>query len=115
MNRIRAGYLEVAPDLERFFVMGVRDDREALLATMGMMPRRSQFAHLLSATPMLIATLNSVLVAAIATLLTLQLSGPYAAAIAAAVVTFSLSLGGHLLYARREIERSTAAIQPMDT
>lgn len=110
MNRIRAGYLEVAPELERFFVMGVRDDREGLLATMGMMPRRSSFAHMLSATPTLIATLNSVLVAAIATLLTLQLNGPYGAAIAAAVVTFCLTLGGHMLYAQREITRSSEAL-----
>ena len=112
MNRIRAGYLEVAPDLERFFVMGVRDDREGLLATMGMMPRRSFFAHMLSATPMLIATLNSVLVAAIATLITLQLDGPYGAAIAAAIVSFCLSLGGHMLYAQREIRLSTEALIP---
>jgi hypothetical protein len=32
---------------------GVRDDREGLLATMGMKPRRSQLAHLLSTTPTL--------------------------------------------------------------
>lgn len=110
MNRIRAGYLEIAPDLERFFVMGVRDDREGQLATMGMLPGRSLFAHMLSATPALIATLNSVLVAAIATLLTLQVDGPYSAAIAAAVVTFSLSLGAHLLYAQREIARTAASL-----
>jgi hypothetical protein len=113
MNRIRAGYLEVAPELERFFVMGVRDDREGQLATMGMMPRRSLFAHMLSATPMLIATLNSVLVAAIATLLTLQLDGPYGAAIAAAVVTFCLSLGAHMLYAQHEIKRNSDALPPL--
>lgn len=113
MNRIRAGYLEVAPELERFFVMGVRDDREGQLATMGMMPQRSLFAHMLSATPMLIATLNSVLVAAIATLLTLQLNGPYGAAIAAAIVTFSLSLGGHMLYAQHEIKRSSESLPPL--
>jgi hypothetical protein len=107
MNRIRAGYLEMAPDLERFFVMGVRDDREGLLATMGMMPRRSLFAHMLSATPTLIATLNSVLVAAITTLITLQLDGPYGAAIAGAIVAFCLSLGAHLFYAQHEIKRSS--------
>jgi hypothetical protein len=110
MNRIRAGYLEVAPDLERFFVMGVRDDREGLRATMGMMPRRSFFAHMLSATPTLIATLNSVLAAAIATLLTLQLDGTYAAATAAAIVTFCLSLGGHMLYERQKISRSLESL-----
>lgn len=113
MNRIRAGYLEVAPELERFFVMGVRDDREGQLATMGMMPRRSLFAHMLSATPMLIATLNSVLVAAIGTLLTLQFDGPYGAAIAAAIVTFCLSLGAHMLYAQHEIKRNSEALPPL--
>jgi hypothetical protein len=39
MNRIRAGYLELAPDLERFFVMGVHNDVPGMLKTMAFQPK----------------------------------------------------------------------------
>src|SRR5688500_6591166 len=33
MNRIRAGYLEIAPDLDRYFVMGSTDDERGFQLT----------------------------------------------------------------------------------
>ena len=38
MNRIRAAYLELAPDLERFFVMSAHDDLRGMGITMGVPP-----------------------------------------------------------------------------
>jgi hypothetical protein len=73
MNRIRAGYLEIAPDLERFFVMGTTDDFEGIAATMSVFPRRSTILNLVGANPTLLAVLNSVLVAAIVALAGMQL------------------------------------------
>src|SRR3979490_78976 len=35
MNRIRAAYLELAPDLERYFVMSAHDDPRGIGITMG--------------------------------------------------------------------------------
>src|SRR5205823_3720893 len=35
MNRIRAGYLELAPDLERYFVTSHHDDEKGILVTAG--------------------------------------------------------------------------------
>jgi len=35
MNRIRGAYLEMAPDLERYFVMSSHDDRRGVGQTMG--------------------------------------------------------------------------------
>ena len=39
MNRIRAAYLELAPDLERYFVMSAHDDLRGIGITMGVQPR----------------------------------------------------------------------------
>src|SRR6266852_6590540 len=38
MNRIRAAYLELAPDLARFFVMSAHDDPHGIGITMGVQP-----------------------------------------------------------------------------
>ena len=38
MNRIRAAYLELAPDLERYFVMSAHDDLRGIGVTMGVQP-----------------------------------------------------------------------------
>src|SRR5438876_11238991 len=38
MNRIRAAYLELAPDLERYFVMSAHDDFPGIGVTMGVQP-----------------------------------------------------------------------------
>src|SRR5688500_1624519 len=39
MNRIRAAYMELAPDLEQYFVMGTTDDERGLELTMAVQPR----------------------------------------------------------------------------
>src|SRR5690606_37767055 len=51
LNRIRAGYLEMAPDLERFFVMGTTDDIAGIGKTMGGLPNRPSFVDIFAATP----------------------------------------------------------------
>jgi hypothetical protein len=85
MNRIRAGYLEIAPDLERFFVMGTTDDFRGITSTMSVLPNRSTFINLIGASPTLLAVLNSVLVGAIVALVGMQLG---------ADMVLSLVLGG---------------------
>src|SRR5207249_7006578 len=68
MNRIRAAYLELAPDLERFFVMSAHDDLRGMGITMGVQPGggRLFIAHLLAGTPTVVIVLNSVLAGVIA-------------------------------------------------
>jgi len=79
MNRIRAGYLEMAPDLERFFVMGTTDDLAGIGKTMGGLPNRPFLIQILAATPTLVSVLNAVIAAAIVALGAIQVgvsSGP---------------------------------------
>src|SRR3954451_14507652 len=46
MNRIRGAYLEIAPDLEPYFVMGIHDDAPGIGITMAVPPDTSPLVHL---------------------------------------------------------------------
>jgi len=65
MNRIRGAYLQIAPDLEPYFVMGTHDDPPGVAITMGVPPRTSTIVHLLASTPFLVIVLNAVISGAI--------------------------------------------------
>jgi hypothetical protein len=73
MNRIRAGYLEMAPDLERFFVMGTTDDIAGIGKTMGGLPNRPFFIEIFAATPTIVSVLNCVIAATIVALGAIQI------------------------------------------
>jgi hypothetical protein len=86
MNRIRAGYLEMAPDLERFFVMGSTDDIAGIGKTMGGLPNRPFFVDIFAATPTLVAVLNSVIAATIVALAAIQVGVSSGVAIVAGAI-----------------------------
>src|SRR6266550_6404496 len=63
MNRIRAAYLEMAPDLGRYFVMSGHDDRRGIGITMGVQPGGGTLfwiAQIVAGTPTVIMILNAV-------------------------------------------------------
>src|SRR3989441_9125950 len=75
MNRIRAAYLELAPDLERFFVMSAHDDLHGMGVTMGVQPgggRLFWLAQIIAGTPTVVTILNSVLAGVIAAVVALR-------------------------------------------
>lgn len=113
MNRIRAGYLELAPDLERFFVMGRNDDLPGIAQTMAIDPHRPFVAHMLAATPMMIATLNSILLGAIVALLAIQLGATNVAALGIAALAFLIGFAIHAWLARRAIDRGPVGWVPL--
>ena len=113
MNRIRAEYLEIAPDLERFFVMGTTDDERGLNLTMAFQPRTSIVAQMLASSPMLISVLDSVLVGAIIALLALQLAVATALAVALGALGFVVAMVAFNAYARREITGARSELTPM--
>lgn len=113
MNRIRAGYLEIALDLERFFVTSAHDDVRGVGITMGMHPGASPVLHLLAATPMVVSVLDSVIVAVLVSLLALRVGLTTPVALAAGVLGFIGSMAVHALYARRNIARGQAGVRPM--
>lgn len=113
MNRIRAGYLEIAPDLERFFVMGTTDDARGLSLTMAVQPATSIVVQMLASSPMLVSVLNSVLAGAIVALLALQLAAVTAVAIGLGALGFAIAMAVFNLYARREIGRARSEMKPL--
>ena len=113
MNRIRAAYLEMAPDLERYFVMSAHDDRQGVGVTMGLQPGMSQTLHLFAATPIVVATLNSVVAAALTAVIALHLKLDPLGAVLLAVVIFAVSMALHLTYGRRNIARGQSMLRPL--
>lgn len=64
MNRLRHAYLDIAPDLEPYFLTGHHDDVAGIMQTRG--PRiPTGRSRMLSATPALVAIINAVLVGVI--------------------------------------------------
>jgi hypothetical protein len=113
MNRIRAAYLELAPDLARYFVMGTNDDFDGIEATMGVVPGRSFPLSVIAATPWLVSTMNAVLAGAIGALLTMQLGADAWPAIVVGAIVFVLALAFVGLYERSQIRKLIGAHRPM--
>lgn len=113
MNRIRSAYLDLAPELERYFVMSAHDDPRGIGITMGVDPRTSQTVHLIAATPILILVMNSVIVGAIAALGATAAGVPAVPAAVVGVAGFVVGAGTHMLYARHNIARGQAGVVPL--
>jgi hypothetical protein len=114
MNRIRAAYLEIAPDLKPYFVMGVHDDPEGIGITMALPPGTATHVFIISATPFLIMVLNSVVAGAILALMAIRLLhadavGTLAAGIFGAVVVQLVEVR----IATRNIGRAQREVRPM--
>jgi len=91
MNRIRGAYLELAPDLEPYFVMGVHDDLRGLRVTMATPSNVPTVLHVISATPFLVTVLNGVVAGAIVAIVFLHwLTASVPLTVAAAVLTFAV-------------------------
>ena len=113
MNRIRAGYLEVAPDVKRYLVMGTTDDEAGVNLTMAVQPKTSLLVQMLASTPLLVTVLNAILAAAIVALLVLQLGGGTVPAVIAGVIAFLITMSVFVWYAGRDIARAVANYQPL--
>jgi hypothetical protein len=103
----------MAPDLERYFVMSAHDDRGGVGITMGLQPGASQVLHLFAATPIVVATLNSVILAALVAVIALHLRVDTPGALAIAIAGFAVSMALHLVYGSRNIARGQAMLRPM--
>src|SRR5213593_2264642 len=111
MNRIRAAYLELAPDLERYFVMSAHDDLRGIGVTMGVPPGGGAMwiAHLLAGTPTVVIVLNSVLAGVIAAVAVVRGGAAVSVTLGAGVLAFAGAVVLHALYARRNITKTKFA------
>jgi len=113
MNRIRAAYLELAPDIERFLVMGFHDDWRGIDVTMAVEPGHSMPIRTIASGPMLVSVINAVLLAAITSLLSVQLGISGLPALGAGVLGFVFGMAAQLWYARRAIAQGVRDYEPM--
>jgi hypothetical protein len=111
MNRIRSAYLDRAPELQPYFVMGTHDDLASISITQGYRSGRPALSHVLSATPAVVVTITSVVAAALGAILghdVAQVPG----AIIGGVAAFAVAFSGLMLYARRVFRLILAAHTP---
>jgi hypothetical protein len=112
MNRIRYAYLEMAPDLARYFVMSWHDDVRGIMTTQGYHPGIRPAARLLSATPAVIVTLTAAVAGAIGAILG-HLVGDVVGSVVGGVVGFGFTFAGLSLYARQMMRRVWSAESPI--
>jgi hypothetical protein len=105
MNRIRHAYLEVAPELEPYFVTSRFDDRAGILQSAMAMrgpPRRVQA---FVAVPGVVAVVNSVVAGAAAAIACVGLDLELAGSIGAGVAFFLLSMASFMLWAQHAMPK----------
>src|SRR2546428_4194084 len=116
MNRIRAAYLELAPDLERYFVMSAHDDFRGIGVTMGVPPGGGRFfwlTQIVAGTPTVVTILNSVLAGAIAAIASLRIGAAPGTALLLGAAGFVVTIALETWYSRRGIARLQAGHRPM--
>jgi hypothetical protein len=113
MNRIRGGYLEIAPDLARFFVTSPNDDDEGVGVTSGLGQAGVPILQILAGTPFVIGTINAVVFAVFLATGALQLQADVAVAVLVGVVGAVALVLLHGAVARRQIAAARANIEPI--
>jgi hypothetical protein len=93
--------------------MGTHDDEQGVLKTMAGDMHRVPIVHMIGATPMMVGTLDSILLGAIVSLLAIELGASDGAALALGTVAFFIGFGLHIWWARRTIARVRSALRPM--
>jgi hypothetical protein len=103
MNRIRAAYMELAPELERYLVMGTTDDMRGRRLTGAIPPGTSYAVLMFAATPLLVIALDALIVAAIIAIAVFQVGGGTALALALGAVGFVITIAAFVWYVGRAI------------
>lgn len=115
MNRIRAAYLEIAPDLERYFVMSAHDDIRGVGITMAarVSGDKIPLVYMFAAAPMLVSVLNSVIAGTIAAIAALRMGAATSAVLVVGTIGFFAAIVLQTWYARRDIARARAGYRPL--
>jgi hypothetical protein len=111
MNRLRHAYLELAPELEPYFVMGHHDDEHGLMQSTGP-DARLRVSRILGGTPLLVGVVTCVLAGVLLGLIAKTSGAPSALSIALGGSVSALLILGLTVSARRRIERLRAAWVP---
>ena len=115
MNRIRAAYVELVPDVERYFVMSAHDDQQGIGITMGVQPGGAIFwiGQMLAGTPTVVMILNAVLAGAILSIGALRYGVAVPGVLAFGVFGFLVAIVLQSMWARSTIARAQAGYRPL--
>lgn len=113
MNRIRGAYLEIAPELAKYFVMSPHDDPAGIGVTMSMPPGTPFFVHMIAGTPNVVLVLNGVLAGVIVALAGLQLGVMVSVAILVGAFVALVAIALHIRYAIGSVRSGQGALQPL--
>ena len=113
MNRIRNAYLQIAPELEPYFVTSRYDDEAGVLVTSLGAHRTLPKLQPFIAVPGVIAVVDSVVAGAAAGIAVLALDLGVAAALAAGAILFVLSMIFFAFWAREQIGNVSTGLGPM--
>lgn len=113
MNRIRAAYLELAPELERWFITSHHDDQKGAAATAGWMTFPTLFGYV--TTPAAVGVIDAVVAGVITFLATHALGLQASLAVALGVLTgiaWNLALTAYSKWAYRRWKDLYPAVSP---
>jgi hypothetical protein len=113
MNRIRNAYLELAPELEPYFVTSRYDDDLGILQSSVAMRDWPPPTQAFVAVPGVVAVIDSVVAGATAAIAAIGLELGTAGALVLGGALFVLSLVGFVMWAQREIKRATVELEPL--
>jgi hypothetical protein len=113
MNRIRNAYLDLAPELERYFVTSRHDDDLGILQSSVAMRDWPPPTQAFVAIPGVVAVVDAVIAGSIAGIAAIGLDLGTAGALVIGGVLFLASLGGFALWASRVIERGKRELDPI--
>ncbi len=111
MNRLRHAYLELAPELEPYFVTGHYDDEASIMASYGL-NARLRLTSVLAGTPNIVAAINVVVVGVLAALVADVLGASDAADVVIGVLAALVAAAGHVLLAIHSITSTRRAYHP---
>jgi hypothetical protein len=106
LNRIRAAYMELAPDLERYLVMGTTDDMRGVFLTAAIPPGTSWAALMFASTPLLVVALEGLIVAAVVAIIVFQAGGGTVLALAVGAIGFVITIAAFGWYSNRAVRKS---------
>lgn len=114
MNRLRHAYLELAPELEPYFTTSQYDDEAGITVTysFGESTTFRPWLQFMITTPTVIASINSALLAAGATLFMNRLTGSTSALVGVCAIVFLASWILHFLAQMRHNRRFRRHYQP---
>ena len=111
MNRVRHGYLTIAPGLKPYFSTGHHDDQQGLRASLLVAGPHDlhPWVHFLITAPTLVATVDAAIAAAIVVLLMQATAAPSVLVVAAGAAAFLVAWGALYLLNARTVQTLRAS------